>query len=62
VINGELLHRYWREIRASRQVRALWEQRFPELRHCLMDPFQEREYERQGLKVEVNRSTRTSFR
>lgn len=34
LINGGLLRRYWREIRASRQVRTMWEQRFPELRRA----------------------------
>ncbi len=31
-LNGGLLRRYWREILPARQVRALWERRFPELR------------------------------
>ena len=30
-LNARLLVRYWRQIRPSRQVRALWERRFPEL-------------------------------
>jgi hypothetical protein len=32
LVNGTLLRRHWSEIRPARQVRALWEQRFPELR------------------------------
>jgi hypothetical protein len=32
LVNGTLLRRHWGEIRPARQVRALWEQRFPELR------------------------------
>ena len=31
-LNGGLLRRDWREILPARQVRALWERRFPELR------------------------------
>jgi hypothetical protein len=31
LVNGTLLRRHWSEIRPARQVRALWEQRFPEL-------------------------------
>jgi hypothetical protein len=31
-VNGTLLRRHWAEIHPARQVRALWEQRFPELR------------------------------
>jgi hypothetical protein len=33
-LNGGLLRRYWREILPARQVRALWERRFPELRNA----------------------------
>jgi hypothetical protein len=31
-LNGRLLRRYWLQILPARQVRALWERRFPELR------------------------------
>ncbi|MEO3786147.1 hypothetical protein ABGB12_22695 [Actinocorallia sp. B10E7] len=34
LVNGRLLRRYWPQIRASRQVRALWERRFSELRRA----------------------------
>lgn len=30
-LNGRLLRRYWQQILPARQVRALWEGRFPEL-------------------------------
>jgi hypothetical protein len=33
-LNAWLLRRYWREILPARQVRALWEGRFPELRRA----------------------------
>jgi hypothetical protein len=33
-LNARLLWRYWREILPARQVRALWEARFPELRRA----------------------------
>lgn len=33
-LNGGLLRRYWHEILPARRVRALWEGRFPELRHA----------------------------
>ena len=31
-LNAGLLRRYWRDILPARQVRSLWERRFPELR------------------------------
>jgi hypothetical protein len=34
LLNARLLRRHWTEIRPARQVRALWEGRFPELRHA----------------------------
>ncbi|HEY6277253.1 MAG TPA: hypothetical protein VIX86_13090 [Streptosporangiaceae bacterium] len=33
-LNARLLRRYWRDVRPARQVRALWEGRFPELRRA----------------------------
>jgi hypothetical protein len=33
-LNARLLRRYWQEILPARQVRALWEGRFPELRRA----------------------------
>jgi hypothetical protein len=33
-LNARLLRRYWPEILPARQVRALWEGRFPELRRA----------------------------
>jgi hypothetical protein len=33
-LNGGLLRRYWLQILPARHVRALWEGRFPELRHA----------------------------
>jgi hypothetical protein len=34
LINGRLLLEHWSEVLPARQVRARWEQRFPELRHA----------------------------
>lgn len=34
LINGRLLAEHWDEVLPARQVRALWELRFPELRHA----------------------------
>ena len=34
LLSGALLRRYWRQIAPARPVRALWELRFPELRHA----------------------------
>lgn len=33
LLNWRLLRHGWRDLFAARQVRALWENRFPELRH-----------------------------
>jgi hypothetical protein len=33
-LNARLLRRHWQEIRPARQVQALWEGRFPELRRA----------------------------
>ena len=33
-LNAQLLRRYWQEILPARQVRTLWEARFPELRRA----------------------------
>jgi hypothetical protein len=32
LLNGQVLRRHWTDILPARQVRALWERRFPELR------------------------------
>jgi hypothetical protein len=40
LLNWRILRRDWRNFFPARQVRALWEDQFPELRRALMDPFQ----------------------